>query len=91
MASLMRVTPAFAGLLSQPKVLSRFHAMVGGDAAFSGDAAAGDGADERSAGEDAADAGEGPAGVGEGPAGRDTGSEAGGERRIRVACVVAAT
>src|SRR6516225_10425428 len=34
MASLMRVTPAFAGLLSQPKVLSRFHAMVGGDAAF---------------------------------------------------------
>ena len=29
-----RVTPAFAGLLSQPKVLSRFHAMVGGDAAF---------------------------------------------------------
>ena len=29
-----RVTPAFAGLLSQPKVLTRFHAMVGGDAAF---------------------------------------------------------
>src|SRR5499427_6845647 len=38
-AVLVRVTPAFAGLLSQPKVLSRFHAMVGGDAAF--DAAAG--------------------------------------------------
>jgi AcrR family transcriptional regulator len=36
---LARVTPAFAGLLSQPKVLSRFHTMVGGDAAF--DAAAG--------------------------------------------------
>jgi AcrR family transcriptional regulator len=33
-AVLVRVTPAFAGLLSQPKVLSRFHAMVGGDAAF---------------------------------------------------------
>jgi AcrR family transcriptional regulator len=33
-AVLMRVTPAFAGLLAQPKVLSRFHAMVGGDAAF---------------------------------------------------------
>jgi AcrR family transcriptional regulator len=34
MARLVRVTPAFAGLLSQPKVLSRFHAMVGGDSAF---------------------------------------------------------
>lgn len=33
-ASLLRVTPAFAGLMSQPKVLTRFHAMVGGDAAF---------------------------------------------------------
>jgi AcrR family transcriptional regulator len=32
--TLGRVTPAFAGLLSQPKVLIRFHAMVGGDAAF---------------------------------------------------------
>jgi AcrR family transcriptional regulator len=32
---LTRVTPAFAGVLSQPKVLTRFHAMVGGDAAFS--------------------------------------------------------
>ena len=32
--TLLRVTPAFAGLLSQPKVLARFHAMVGGDAAF---------------------------------------------------------
>ena len=31
---LLRVVPAFAGLLSQPKVLSRFHAMVGGGAAF---------------------------------------------------------
>jgi AcrR family transcriptional regulator len=33
-ANLLRVTPAFAGLISQPKVLTRFHAMVGGDAAF---------------------------------------------------------
>ncbi|MBV9379912.1 MAG: TetR/AcrR family transcriptional regulator [Streptosporangiaceae bacterium] len=29
---LRRVTPAFAGLLAQPKVLVRFHAMVGGSA-----------------------------------------------------------
>jgi AcrR family transcriptional regulator len=40
LAALVRVTPAFAGLLSQPKVLTRFHAMAGGDAAF--DPAAGD-------------------------------------------------
>jgi AcrR family transcriptional regulator len=33
-ANLLRVTPAFAGLISQPKVLTRFHAMVGGVAAF---------------------------------------------------------
>jgi AcrR family transcriptional regulator len=44
LAVLVRVTPAFAGLLSQPKVLSRFHAMAGGDAAF-GAAAAGDSQD----------------------------------------------
>jgi AcrR family transcriptional regulator len=31
---LARVAPAFAGLLAQPKVLGRFHAMVGGDPAF---------------------------------------------------------
>lgn len=31
---LARVTPAFAGLLAQQGVLSRFHAMVGGDEAF---------------------------------------------------------
>ena len=29
---LVRVAPAFAGLLAQPKVLTRFHAMVGGGA-----------------------------------------------------------
>jgi AcrR family transcriptional regulator len=34
--TLARVAPAFAGLVSQPGVLSRFHAMVGGDAAFVG-------------------------------------------------------
>ena len=34
LAVLIRVMPAFAGLLSQPKVLVRFHAMVGGDEAF---------------------------------------------------------
>src|SRR5215467_8958364 len=33
-ANLLRVTPAFAGLISQPKVLTRFHAMVRGDPAF---------------------------------------------------------
>jgi AcrR family transcriptional regulator len=34
LAVLIRVVPAFAGLLAQPKVLARFHAMVGGGAAF---------------------------------------------------------
>ena len=34
MESLYRVAPAFAGLMSQPNVLRRFHAMVGGDQAF---------------------------------------------------------
>lgn len=57
-AVLQRVTPAFAGLLSQRKVLLRFHAMVGGDAAF--DPAAGRGS-ERSAAE--------PQGGGESPRG----------------------
>jgi AcrR family transcriptional regulator len=35
--TLVRVAPAFAGLVSQPGVLARFHAMVGGDAAFGAD------------------------------------------------------
>jgi AcrR family transcriptional regulator len=39
---LSRVAPAFAGLLAQPKVLTRFHGMVGGDAAFSAAPAGGD-------------------------------------------------
>lgn len=34
MDTLTRVAPAFAGLMSQPGVLVRFHAMVGGAAAF---------------------------------------------------------
>lgn len=34
MDTLARVAPAFAGLLSQPAVLARFHAMVGGAPAF---------------------------------------------------------
>jgi AcrR family transcriptional regulator len=34
--TLAQVAPAFAGLMSQPGVLTRFHAMVGGDAAFVG-------------------------------------------------------
>jgi AcrR family transcriptional regulator len=34
MDTLTQVAPAFAGLLSQPEVLLRFHAMVGGAAAF---------------------------------------------------------
>jgi AcrR family transcriptional regulator len=41
LALLVRVVPAFAGLLSQPKVLSRFHAMVGGDGAFGAGQSAG--------------------------------------------------
>jgi AcrR family transcriptional regulator len=64
--NLLRVTPAFAGLLSQPKVLARFHAMIGGDAAF--DPAAAD-AEDAGAAEDAGDeaaAAGGPAGHGGG-------------------------
>ncbi len=67
-ATLLRVTPAFAGLISQPKVLTRFHAMVGGDAAFdpaaeeAGAAAEEAGAAPDEAGEPVGDAGEGVAG-----------------------------
>lgn len=60
-ATLLRVTPAFAGLISQPKVLARFHAMVGGDAAFD-PAAEQAGAAPDEAGEPVGDAGEGVAG-----------------------------
>src|SRR5262249_57578366 len=36
LATLTRVVPAFAGLISQPNVLKRFHAMVGGHAPLAG-------------------------------------------------------
>jgi len=62
-ATLLRVTPAFAGLIGQPKVLARFHAMVGGDPAF--DPASADG------GEAVRDDGE--AGRDDGEAGQDDG------------------
>jgi AcrR family transcriptional regulator len=53
-AVLSRVTPAFAGLLSQPNVLTRFHGMVGGDAAFSA-APASDGAHPAGDGDEVGD------------------------------------
>jgi AcrR family transcriptional regulator len=59
--ALVRVVPAFAGLLSQPKVLKRFHAMVGGDAAFAGEVATGGSGAGRKAGQDRAPRPEGPA------------------------------
>ena len=64
-ANLLRVTPAFAGLISQPKVLTRFHAMVGGDAAFD-PAAEGAGEPAAGAGEPAAGADGAARDVGEG-------------------------
>jgi AcrR family transcriptional regulator len=83
LGALMRVVPAFAGLLSQPKVLMRFHAMVGGDAAFAGEAGATGEAGARgragAAGAAAAGSGEPAAGGGEpaagGGAGRETGQD----------------
>jgi AcrR family transcriptional regulator len=74
--ALARVVPAFAGLLAQPKVLKRFHAMVGGDAAFAGEAAAGGegaagGGARRETGEDHAPGPEGPDGAGPDGAGPD--------------------
>jgi AcrR family transcriptional regulator len=69
-ANLLRVTPAFAGLISQPKVLTRFHAMVGGDAAF--DPGAEDGEPEDSDGRGATGGG-GPEDEHDGGAGRGEG------------------
>jgi AcrR family transcriptional regulator len=60
LAALGRVVPAFAGLLSQPKVLSRFYAMVGGEGAF-GAATAGDDDTGRQADQDNARDGSGNA------------------------------
>jgi len=57
LAVLVRVVPAFAGLLAQPKVLSRFHDMVGGGAAF-GTPGADDEPAERSAGRGPAEPGQ---------------------------------
>ena len=57
LATLTRVVPAFAGLISQPNVLKRFHAMVGGDAAFAGEASTG-GGEAAAAGEATAQSGE---------------------------------
>ena len=68
LATLTRVVPAFAGLISQPNVLTRFHAMVGGDAAFAGEAATDDGK--------TAPAGEAAAPGGGTPAGGETGGRA---------------
>jgi AcrR family transcriptional regulator len=58
-ANLLRVTPAFAGLLSQPKVLTRFHAMVGGNRAFDPVAEDGGGAADAEVGADGDDRGGG--------------------------------
>ena len=71
LATLARVVPAFAGLISQPKVLKRFHAMVGGDAAFAGEAAAGDGEEAAASGKTGHDQASQPAGPDDdgGPAG----------------------
>jgi AcrR family transcriptional regulator len=72
LAVLIQVVPAFAGLLSQPRVLIRFHAMVGGDAAFGtdspGEGAAGDSPGESAAGDSPARsaAGDSPARSGAG-------------------------
>jgi AcrR family transcriptional regulator len=81
-AVLMRVTPAFAGLLAQPKVLSRFHAMVGGDAAFGvGGPEDGDG----DAGDPGAEGGDSEGGDAEGEgeeAGRGAGNGGAGGRGL---------
>lgn len=52
MESLYRVVPAFAGLMSQPGVLRRFHEMVGGDQAFAAPAGAAEPGGEEPPGEE---------------------------------------
>ena len=70
LAVLIQVVPAFAGLLSQPRVLIRFHAMVGGDAAFGtdspGESAAGDSPAKSAAGDSPAKSGAGESEPGDG-------------------------
>ena len=75
LATLTRVVPAFAGLISQPNVLKRFHAMVGGDAAFAGEAST-DGSKAAAAGEAAAQGGE-TAADGETGGGTESGADDG--------------
>lgn len=75
LATLTRVVPAFAGLISQPNVLKRFHAMVGGDAAFAGEASTG-GSKAAAAGEAAAQGGE-TAADGETGGGTESGADDG--------------
>src|SRR5262249_60642437 len=92
LATRLRVTPAFAGLIAQPRVLARFHAMVGGDAAFAPAAADGGqavpqgGPDVADGGQAAADGGptaaHGGAGAG-GPAPRREARSAGTRPRGR--------
>ena len=77
LATLTRVVPAFAGLISQPNVLRRFHAIVGGDAAFAGEAAAGGG--RKAAGDGVAQGGETGGGeTGGGAAASTAGPDLGG-------------
>lgn len=52
MESLYRVVPAFAGLMSQPGVLRRFHEMVGGDQAFAAPAGGAEPGGEEQSGEE---------------------------------------
>lgn len=59
LATLAQVVPAFVGLLSQPKVLIRFHAMVGGDPAFGAGEAGGSGPASGGGAESPAGGGEG--------------------------------
>ena len=76
LATLTRVVPAFAGLISQPNVLKRFHAMVGGDAAFAGEASTGGSKAAAAAGEAAAQGGE-TAADGETGGGTESGADDG--------------
>jgi AcrR family transcriptional regulator len=76
LATLTRVVPAFAGLISQPNVLKRFHAMVGGDAAFAGEASTGGSKAAAAASEAAAQGGE-TAADGETGGGTESGADDG--------------
>jgi AcrR family transcriptional regulator len=80
-----RVAPAFAGLQSQPGVLTRFQAMVGGHAAFGvadGDVAGGAGGEAGRAAGGGESSGAGPGAAAGGAAGSGPGPEAGGPRGL---------